>query len=73
MPYYTVNMHFPDGFCKEDKEPFKTRSDAEAYALEWRRFYVDCVEIMNMVSQKDYPLVEETQLEFEIIQREEKK
>lgn len=65
---FKVKLKFSDGDMEELDGIFDTESEAEEYALESISEYNLGGEILNMSNPGDYPLEEEIDVDFEIIE-----
>ena len=68
MKKYKAKIIFEDGEIMEIDGVFDTETEAEEYALESISEYRLGCEILNMSNPGDYPLDEEEDVEFEVIE-----
>lgn len=68
MPKYKIVMQYPDGTNEEEDSIFDTKEDAEEYA----HYLVGCsqegAEILNLSNPGDYPLDDDEDPDFEIVE-----
>lgn len=70
MSKYKIVMIYSDGTEEEQDEVFETESEAEDYACYLCGCYHEGAEILNMSNPGDYPLDEDDDVDFEIIEVE---
>ena len=70
MSKYKVVMCYSDGTREEEDEVFEMESEADEYGLYLCSCYHQGKEILNMSNPGDYPLDEEEEVDFEIIEVE---
>lgn len=68
---YKVVMHYSDGTSGEDDEVFETESEANDYGLELISSYHTGGEVLNMSNPGDYPLDEDDDTDFEVVEIDE--
>jgi hypothetical protein len=68
MPKYKVVLKYSDGSSDEQDEIFTTEAEAEEYGLVCRSEYRVGGEVLNLSNPGDYPLDEEDNVDFEIIE-----
>jgi len=68
---FKVKLIFSDSDTEELEGVFDTEADAEEYALESISEYHMGGEILNMSNPGDYPLDEEDDVDFEVIETDE--
>ncbi len=61
-------MHFPDGTSEEDDSVFDTTEAADEYGLYMCSCYKEGGEILNMSNPGDYPLDEDDEMDYEIVE-----
>lgn len=67
---YRVVMKYSDGTREEDDEVFENESEAEEYGLYLVSCYREGAEILNMSNPGDYPLDEDDDADYEVIEVE---
>ena len=65
---YKVVVIYPDGTKEEDDEVFETEDEAEAQGLELCSCYVAGGEVLHMSNPGDYPLSEDDDVDFNVIE-----
>ena len=65
---FKVKLLYSDGDVEELDGVFDTEAEAEEYALESISEYNLGCEILNMSNPGDYPLDEEVDVDFEVIE-----
>lgn len=65
---YKVMMHYPDGESEELDEVFDTESEADEEALYMCSCYHEGREILHMSNPGDYPLDEDADVDYEIVE-----
>ena len=65
---YKVVMNYPDGTTEEDDEVFETEAEANAYGLDQCSNYALGGEILHMSNPGDYPLKEDDDADFDVIE-----
>lgn len=68
---FKYKLTFSDGETQESEGAFDTEAEAEEYALEAISEYHTGGEILNMSNPGDYPLVEDDDVDFEVIEIDE--
>ena len=68
MAKYKVVICYSDGTREEDDEIFQTESEAYEYGLNLCSYYHAGAEILNLSNAGDYPLHENDDVDFEIIE-----
>lgn len=68
MAKYQVEMHYSDGTTELDDEIFDTEQEAEEHGLYLCSCYSLGGEILNMSNPGDYPLDEDDDVDFEVIE-----
>ena len=68
---YKVVMNYSDGTSEEDDEIFDTESAAEEYGIYFCSCYHQGGEILNLSNPGDYPLDEDDDVDFEVIEVDE--
>lgn len=68
---FKVKLTFSDGDTQEMDGLFDTEDEAEEYALEWISEYHLGGDMLNMSNPGDYPLDEEDDVDFEVIEIDE--
>lgn len=63
---YKVTLSLPDGTTEEVDELFDSWEEADAGAAQWSSDYFVGNEIMHMSNPGDYPLAENTMLDWDI-------
>ena len=61
-------MHYPDGTTEEDEETFETEEEAESYGLQCVSEYALGGEILHLHNPGDYPLKEDDDADFDVIE-----
>lgn len=64
---FKVIMHYPD-YDDEEEEIFETEEEAEEYGLQSCSDYHAGGEILNMSNPGDYPLDDNDDVDFEVIE-----
>ena len=65
---FKVVMRYPDGTEEEEDEVFETEAEADEHGLYMCSCYKQGGEILNMSNPGDYPLDEDDEADFEIIE-----
>ena len=65
---YKVVMKYPDGTTEEFDEVFETESEANDYGLDQLNNYATGGEVLHMSNPGDYPLVEDDDADYEVIE-----
>lgn len=68
---FKVIMHFSDGTEEELDEIFDDRASAEEYGMYSVGCYFEGTEILNMSNPGDYPLDENDDVDFEVVEIDE--
>ena len=68
MAKYQVEMQYSDGTTELDDEVFDTEQEAEEHGLYLCSCYSLGGEILNMSNPGDYPLDEDDDVDFEVIE-----
>lgn len=68
MEKYKVVLIYPDGTREEEDELFDTYDEAEDYGLECCGNYKHGAEMLNLSNPGDYPLDDDDELEYEVIE-----
>lgn len=65
---YKVVMNYPSGTSEEDDEVFESESEASEYGSYLCSCYVLGGEILHMSNPGDYPLKNDDDVDFEVIE-----
>lgn len=65
---YKVVMVLPDGTKEQDDEVFETEAEAVAHGEEQCSNYMAGAEVLHMSNPGDYPLSEDDDVDFEVIE-----
>lgn len=65
---YKVVMKYPDGTTDPDDEVFQSESEADDHGLYLVSCYNQGGEVLHMSNPGDYPLVEDDDADFEVIE-----
>ena len=68
MTKYRIDMIYPDGTREEDDEIFDDRESAEEHGAYMCSCYSLGGEILNMSNPGDYPLDDDDDADFEVIE-----
>lgn len=68
MPKYKVIMHYSDGTNEELDDIFENESDADEYGQYMCSCYHQGYEVLNLSNPGDYPLENEGDADYEVIE-----
>ena len=68
MANYKVLMHYSDGTDEEDDTIFDSQEGAEEYGLYLCGCTAEGAEILNLSNPGDYPIDEDDETDFEVIE-----
>ena len=68
MGVYKVVIKYPNGTTEEDDEVFESESEATDYGLQQVHNYQTGGEVLHMSNPGDYPLRDDDEVDFEVIE-----